>query len=288
MKSYLNLLSRICNDGEDREGRNGKTRALFALQFRHDMRTGFPAITTKELKFRSVVGELLWFLSGSTNDNDLRRIMGYSPDKKTIWSANAEDFKSKGKSATDGDLGRIYGAQWRNWLGSTFSYEEDRFKIVIVDQIDKLVTRLRADPFSRYHVVTAWNPSDLNSMALPACHMMFQCFAHVDGGLSLSMIQRSCDFFLGVPFNIASYGLLLSMLAQVTNRYPRELCILFEDAHIYHEHFKAVTTQILRTPHKLPTLKLNSERKELLDFTMDDITLEHYTHDEAIKAPMIV
>ncbi len=279
MKNYLQLLSDIMIHGEDRQGRNAMTRALFAKQLRFDLRAGFPAVTTKKLAFKFVVGELLWFLSGSTNNNDLKQIMGYAPEKDTIWSANARDYAAKGKSGSSGSLGRIYGYQWRSW---------NEFESKSVDQIGRLVENLRKDPFSRYHVVTAWNPSDIPRMALPACHVMFQCFGHADGGLSLSLVMRSCDFFLGIPFNISSYALLLSMLAQVTNRYPRELCILFQDAHIYHEHFDAVKTQLDRTPMKAPTLKLNPDVKDLLDFKMDDISLLDYHCHEAIKAPMIV
>lgn len=282
MKQYLDLLQRIYTEGEDRPGRNGQTRALFAYQFRHDMRQGFPALTTKELKFRSVVGELIWFLSGSTNDNHLKRIMGYPPEKRTIWSANAEDFEKKGKAAWPGDLGSIYGEQWRRWSGVS---EQG---VVFVDQIENLVSKLRSDPFSRYHLVTAWNPADISHMALPACHVMFQLFAHVDGGLSLSMIQRSCDTVLGIPFNIASYGLLLHMLAQICDRYARELIITFQDVHIYHSHFEAVQAQIVREPYALPNLKINPDRKQIGDFTIDDFALENYQHHPAIKAKMVV
>jgi len=227
------------------------------------------------------VGELLWFLSGSTDDNKLKALSYIAPDKNSIWSANAEDFLTKGKASYKGDLGRIYGFQWRSWNGATGYIQP-------IDQITQLVKRLREDPFSRYHLVTAWNPSDIPHMALPACHVMFQVFCHVDGGLSLSMIQRSCDTFLGVPYNIASYALLTHMLAHVTGREARELIITFQDVHIYEEHFDVVMQQIRRRPFKLPSLQLNHEVKELTDFTMKDIVLIGYEHHEALKAKMIV
>lgn len=275
MQNYLNALHDIMFAGEDRVGRNGKTRALFAIQSRWDLREGFPAVTTKELKFRSVVGELLWFLSGSTNDIDLKKIMGYPPEKNTIWSANAKDFEGKKRATCTGDLGLIYGHQWRNWNGQ-------------LDQIADVIERLRTDPNDRRLIVTAWNPTDIPYMALPACHVMFQLFSHPDGGLSLSMCQRSCDFFLGVPFNIASYALLLHILAQVTGRYARELVITFQDAHIYEEHFPVVVEQLRRQPFKLPTLIMNNAVKEIGDFTIDDFNLHNYQHHDALKAAMIV
>lgn len=312
MKNYLALMKEIMETGADRVGRNGATRSLFARQLRWDLQAGFPAVTTKELKFASVVGELLWFLSGSTDNNDLAKWSGKVAGAKTIWTANASDYAKKGKATYEGDLGRIYGQQWRafrTWRereaspkAKPDSYtkaiamdyyttpgpgEDGSGQLVQVDQIAKLVHGLRNDPHSRYHVVTAWNPGDMDAMALPACHMIFQCYV-VDGVLSLHMVQRSCDLFLGVPFNIASYALLTHLLAQVCGLQPGELVITFNDVHIYHTHFEAVEEQLKRVPHELPKLWLHPSRKELDEFNPEDIQLVDYKHEPAIKAAMVV
>lgn len=290
MTNYLDLLRRIYNTGCERKGRNALTRALFAQQLRWDMAAGFPIITTKEINFRAVAGELLWFLSGSTDNEDLKRLMGYGPEKKTIWSANEEDPKwraRRGAQYPPGSLGRIYGHQWRNWRGVEI-WENGDTHITWTDQISSVIEKIESDPYSRYHLVTAWNPADIEEMALPTCHVMFQFFCDAANGLSLSMIQRSCDTFLGVPYNISSYALLLCMIAQVTGRIPRELVITFQDVHIYEEHFEQVQLQLQRNPHALPKLALNPECEHISDFTMGDIALEGYEHDPAIKAPMIV
>jgi thymidylate synthase len=286
MNNYLRLMKDIMNYGEDRQGRNAVTRALFAEQLKWDLREGFPLVTTKKVPFKSVVGELLWFLSGSTNDTMLRGIMDYPADKPTIWTANAEDPKWKPKATMIGDLGRIYGKQWRSWRG--VQWTDGKEEVVFIDQLANIVKRIEQDPFDRRLIVTAWNPADLDEMALPACHVMFQLFCGADKTLSLSMVQRSCDYFLGVPFNIASYALLLSLVAHVTGRQAKILSILFQDVHLYHEHFQAVETQVNREPHALPTLELNPQIVDLFEFGMDDIVLRGYESDESIKAEMIV
>lgn len=275
MKQYLGVLKEIYETGADVEGRNGKTRKLFAKQMRFNLEEGFPAVTTKKLAFKAVKSELLWFIEGSGDDNRLKELNG---SDRTIWTANAESDYWKPKAKFPGDLGRVYGVQWRHWRkpdGTT------------VDQLGDIIERIKKDPNDRRLIVSAWNPGELENMALPPCHMIFQFFV-ANGKISLHMFQRSCDMFLGVPFNIASYSLLLAMVAQVTDLTPHECVLTLGDAHIYHVHFEAVEKQLERTPHKKPTLWLNPDIKNIDDFTMDDIKLENYTHEETIKAPMVV
>lgn len=280
MKTYNDVLQKILDEGVDRQGRNAVTRACFAIQMRFNLENGFPAVTTKQLAFNAVKGELLWFLEGSGSDERLKEIMSKDgkPATHTIWTDNAEAPYWKPKAKFPGDLGRVYGVQWRNW-----KTPDGRF----VDQIDNLIKKLKTDPNDRRLVVTAWNPGELDQMALPPCHMIFQFFA-ANGKLSLHMTQRSCDMFLGVPFNIASYALLLAMVAQVVGMTPHECVLTLNDAHIYHEHFDAVKEQLAREPKKLPKLWLNPEVKDIFGFKMDDIRLENYEHHPTIKAKMIV
>jgi len=266
-------------EGVDREGRNGKTRALFGIQMRFNMGNGFPAVTTKKLAFKAVKSELLWFLAMKgkerASDEDLKML---NQSERTIWTDNAEAEYWKPKSQFKGDLGRVYGIQWRNWKtpdGKT------------IDQVAELIEKLKKNPYDRRLIVSAWNPGELSDMALPACHMLFQCFV-ANGKLSLHMIQRSCDMFLGVPFNIASYALLLHMLAQVTNLVPHECVLTLQDAHIYHEHFDAVKEQLSRTPYPSPQLWLNPDIKDIDSFKMEDIELKNYQSHPSIKAKMIV
>lgn len=275
MKQYLDVLKDIYEHGTDVETRNGKTRKCFAKQIRFNLEEGFPAVTTKKLAFKAVKSELLWFIEGSGDDRRLRELNG---TERTIWTANAEAEYWKPKAKFDGDLGRVYGVQWRHWQ------KPDGGEI---DQLGEVIERIKSDPHDRRLVVTAWNPGELDRMALPPCHMFFQFFV-AEGKLSLHMTQRSCDMFLGVPFNIASYALLLSMVAQVTNLTPHECILTLNDAHIYHDHFTAVEEQLKRTPHPLPTLWLNPDIHHIDGFTMDDIRLEHYISDEPIKAEMAV
>lgn len=282
-QQYLDLLTKILNEGSDRMDRTGVgTRALFGLQMRFNMKDGFPALTTKKLAWKAVKSELLWFIESSNDDARLRELNG---SEKTIWTANLEADYWKPKRAHDTDLGRIYGVQWRKWRkpsGET------------VDQLAEVIEKIKKDPYSRRLIVTAWNPGELDQMALPPCHMFFQFFVAPSntlgqaGKLSLLMHQRSCDMFLGVPFNIASYSLLLHMVAQVTGLQPGEFVHSLGDAHIYNNHFDQVKEQLTRTPLPPPTLWLNPEVKNIDDFKMDDIRLENYESHPPIKAPMAV
>jgi thymidylate synthase len=279
MKIYQDVLQYIMDNGVDREGRNGKTRASFGVQMRFNMEYGFPAMTTKKLAFKAVKSELLWFLQMKgkerASDEDLKIL---NESERTIWTDNAESDYWKPKSKFKGDLGRVYGIQWRNWRkpdGTT------------IDQIVELIEKIKKTPGDRRLIVSAWNPGELDQMALPACHMSFQCFV-ADGKLSLHMIQRSCDMFLGVPFNIASYALLLHMLAQVTGLKAHECILTLQDAHIYNEHFDAVKEQLAREPMALPQLWLNPDIKNIDDFKMSDIELRNYVSHPPIKAKMIV
>ena len=275
MRHYLDTLKHIMDHGHDREGRNGFTRSLFGLQMRFNLEDGFPATTTKKLAFKAVKGELLWFIEGSSDDNRLKELMG---SDKTIWTANAQSDYWRDKAAFEGDLGRIYGVQWRYWR----SPENKE-----IDQLRQIIDRIQTNPYDRRLIVSAWNPGEIEQMALPPCHVLYQFYVH-DKKLSLHMYQRSCDMFLGVPFNIASYSLLLSMIAQVTNLEPYEFVHTLGDAHIYHDHFDQVHEQLSRTPLALPQLWLNPDITSIDDFTMDDIRLENYEHQGLIKAEMAV
>ncbi|MCC2630887.1 MAG: thyA [Candidatus Paceibacter sp.] len=263
------------DEGDDRMSRNAMTRMLFAYPLRFNLQDGFPAVTTKKLAFKAMKAELLWFIEGSGDDNRLKELTGTD---KTIWTDNAEAPYWKPKAKFPGDLGRIYGVQWRNWR--TADGRE-------VDQLTDVIERLKKNPYDRRLIVTAWNPGELDDMALPPCHVFFH-LAVFKGKVSLHMYQRSCDMFLGVPFNIASYALLLSMIAHAANMEPYELVITFGDAHIYHDHFDAVKQQLTREPLPLPKLWLNPEVRDIDKFTMDDIRIDNYTSHPAIKAQMIV
>lgn len=279
MKIYNDVLRKIYEEGVDREGRNGKTRALFAIQMRFNMADGYPAVTTKKLAFNAVKAELLWFLDMKdkerASDEDLKKIQG---TERTIWTDNANSDYWLPKAQFHGDLGRVYGIQWRGWKSSSGE---------IVDQIAQLIEKIKTDPTDRRLIVSAWNPGELSEMALPPCHMFFQCFV-ANGKLSLHMVQRSCDMFLGVPFNIASYSLLLHILARATDLEPAEFVHTLQDAHIYHDHFDAVEEQLSRTPMALPSLWLNPAIKNIDEFTMDDIKMENYQSHPSIKAKMAV
>ncbi|MBI2656698.1 thymidylate synthase [Candidatus Woesearchaeota archaeon] len=281
MKQYLDALRHVLENGIDRQSRTGiSTRAVFGMQLRFSMEDGFPAVTTKKLPWKSIASELLWFIEGSNDERRLAEILHGSreKDKKTIWTANAEADYWKPKARFEGDLGRIYGVQWRKWKSA------DGMEI---DQLAEAIRLIKENPTSRRIIVTAWNPAELGQMALPPCHAFFQFFVANDK-LSLLMYQRSCDMFLGVPFNIASYSLLLHMVAQVTDLIPGEFVHVLADAHIYHNHFEQVKEQLSRNPFPLPKLWLNQEIKNIDDFRIEDIKLENYQFHPQIKAEMAV
>jgi len=279
MQAYLDAMKKVLEEGSDRETRNGTTRAHFGLQMRFDMADGFPAVTTKKLAWKAVKSELLWFIAMKgkerANDEDLKTL---NESERTIWTDNAESDYWKPKSRGKGDLGRIYGIQWRNWRSP-----EGR----TIDQLTEVIERIKKNPYDRRLIVSAWNPGELDDMALPPCHTFFQFFVS-QGKLSLFMHQRSCDMFLGVPFNIASYSLLLHMVAEVCELEAGEFVHSLGDAHIYHDHFDAVKEQLSREPLPLPALKLTPAIKDIDVFTMADIELENYKSHPPIKARMAV
>lgn len=287
---YLDTLRNILENGEARPDRTGiGTIGIFGLQMRFNLADGFPAVTTKKLAWRAVVSELLWFIEGSGDENRLKEILHgerYS-DKKTIWTDNAraEYWTSKRLQRHPGDLGRVYGVQWRKWRKPLVRIN----KVVLQnhDQLLELISGIKDDPYSRRHIITAWNPGELDLMALPPCHMMSQ-FYIANGKLSCHMYQRSADMFLGIPFNIASYALFTHMIAQVCNLEVGDLIISIGDAHIYQNHIEQVTEQLSRTPMPIATIKLNSEITVITDFDMEDIELINYESHNAIVAPMAV
>ena len=274
MKIYLDVLKKIMEEGTDRPDRTGVgSRAVFGVPMRFNMADGFPAVTTKKLAFETMKAELIWFLSGSSDNKKLQE-MGCH-----IWDGNADAPYWKPKAKFEGDLGRVYGVQWRSWKSS--------YTDVPIDQISNVIKKLKENPHDRRMIVSAWNPAELDMMALPPCHLLFQFFS-VNKKLSLMMYQRSCDTFLGVPFNIASYSLLLHMVAQVTGLEAHECIIILADAHIYLNHFEQVKEQLAREPFPLPKLWLNPEIKDINDFKMEDIKLVDYKYHPSIKAPMAV
>jgi len=289
-QAYLNALKEILENGEDRPDRTGTgTRSIFGLQMRFDLTQGFPAVTTKKLAWKACVSELLWFIEGSGDENRLKEILHgerYS-EKKTIWSDNAiaPYWVEKRLQRHAGDLGRIYGVQWRRWRKPLVRVN----KVVLQnhDQLLELIAGIKDDPYSRRHIISAWNPGELDLMALPPCHMMAQFYVS-NGKLSCQMYQRSADFGLGIPFNIASYALFTHLVAQVCNLEVGDLIIAVGDAHIYHNHFEQIKEQLTRKPLPLPTLKLNSEITVIMDFEMDDIELVNYQSHPSIPMPMAV
>lgn len=280
MKPYLALLDRILTEGAVREDRTGTgTVGIFGHQMRFDLSEGFPLLTTKKLHLRSIIHELLWFLSGETHVAPLQE------KKVRIWNewATAEQTARFGRQ--EGDLGPVYGHQWRNFGGTIKpdgTYEKDG-----VDQIQRAIDTIRNNPYSRRILVTGWNPQESDQVALPPCHTIFQFYVQ-DGKLSCQLYQRSADVFLGVPFNIASYSLLLMMMAQVTGLKPGEFVHSFGDAHLYSDHLEQARLQLTRTPRARPTMVLNPEVKDLFDFRFEDFTLENYDPHPHIKARVSV
>jgi thymidylate synthase len=264
MKQYLDLLQHILDHGVDKADRTGTgTRSVFGYQMRFDLADGFPCLTTKKLHLKSIIHELLWFVAGDTNIQYLKE------NGVRIWDEWADE---------NGDLGPVYGYQWRRWP----NHEGGE-----IDQIVDLIENIRNNPDSRRHIVSAWNPADVPNMALPPCHTMFQFYV-ADGRISCQLYQRSADVFLGVPFNIASYALLLMMVAQVCDLEPGEFVHTFGDVHLYSNHIEQAELQLTREPRPLPTMTLNPEVKSLFDFTFEDFTLSDYDPHPHIKATVAV
>ncbi|MCW9045494.1 MAG: thymidylate synthase [Alphaproteobacteria bacterium] len=264
MKQYHDLLRHVMANGTIKADRTGTgTKSVFGYQMRFDLQEGFPCLTTKKLHLKSIIHELLWFLKGDTNIKYLK------DNGVSIWDEWADE---------NGDLGPVYGYQWRSWPAPNGEK---------IDQIAALVKQIKDNPDSRRHIVTAWNPSDVDNMALPPCHCLFQFYV-ADGKLSCQLYQRSADIFLGVPFNIASYAQLTLMMAQVTGLEPGEFIHSFGDAHIYSNHFEQVELQLSREPLPLPNLKLNPDVKDLFDFTFEDFELVGYESHPHIKALVAV
>jgi thymidylate synthase len=298
LENYHQALDQILYNGKDKLDRTGVgTRSIFGMQMRFDLRLGFPAITTKKLAWKSVVSELLWFLEGSGDERRLAEILHGTRDesKNTIWTANAEADYWKPKAEYDGDLGRVYGVQWRHWNKYTerkdmgeahlggIRVAADRHEI---DQIQQLIDGIKRDPSGRRHILTAWNPAELDQMALPPCHVMSQ-FDVTDGKLSCQLYQRSCDMFLGVPFNIASYSLLTHIIAKECGLKVGDFIWTGGDCHIYTNHFDAVREQLSRDHRALPRLFISVDKK-IGEYTVDDFVLEGYNPHPAIKADMAV
>ncbi len=272
MKQYLDLLKDIMENGVDKLDRTGVgTRSVFGRQFRYDLSQGFPLLTTKKVFLKGIIHELLWFLKGETNIHYLLE------NNVHIWDEWADE---------NGNLGPVYGKQWRDFGGGAF-YDKSGQLVPGVDQVAELVEKLRHNPNDRRMIVNAWNPMQLKDMALPPCHMFFQCYV-ANGKLSLMLYQRSCDCFLGVPFNIASYALLTMMLAQVCGLEPGEFIHTMGDTNLYLNHLEQVREQLSRAPRKLPVMKINPEVKEIDDFRFEDFSLEAYDSYPAIKAPVAV
>jgi len=264
MKQYLNLLERVLEEGVDKSDRTGTgTRSVFGHQMRFDLEEGFPALTTKKLHFRSIIHELLWFLQGNTNvkylqDNGVR-----------IWNEWADE---------NGELGPIYGYQWRSWPSASGKH---------IDQISQVIESIQKNPNSRRHIVSAWNVGELENMALPPCHILFQFYV-ADGKLSCQLYQRSADIFLGVPFNIASYALLTMMIAQVSGLKAGDFVHTLGDAHIYNNHMEQVKLQLTRDTRALPKMKLNPNVKSIFDFKYEDFELTDYDPHPTIKGAISV
>jgi thymidylate synthase len=264
MQQYLDLVRHIIEKGTDKTDRTGTgTRSIFGYQMRFNLQDGFPMVTTKKLHLRSIIHELLWFLKGETN-------IKYLKDNGVgIWDEWANE---------DGELGPVYGKQWRSWSGADGK---------VYDQITDLITQIKKTPDSRRLIVSAWNVAELPQMALMPCHTIFQFYV-ADGKLSCQLYQRSADVFLGVPFNIASYALLTLMVAQVCDLEPGDFVHSFGDVHLYNNHFEQARLQLSRDPFPLPTMKINPEVKDIFGFTFEDFTLEGYQSHPGIKAPVAV
>lgn len=265
MKQYLDLLQKILDEGKPREDRTGVgTLSLFGYQYRCDLEEGFPLLTTKKVFFKGIVEELLWFLRGETNIQSLQKRSVH------IWDEWADE---------KGELGPIYGYQWRNWAKDPQTGRDG------IDQISQVIESIQSNPYSRRHLVSAWNVADIEKMALPPCHLLFQFYVD-DGRLSCQLYQRSADVFLGVPFNVASYALLTMMIAQVTGLKPGEFVHTFGDVHLYKNHLEQAKCQLERKPMPLPCIKLTDQIDDIFSFGYDDIEVKNYKPYPAIRAPI--
>jgi thymidylate synthase len=303
MKQYLELLKDILENGETKDDRTGTgTISVFGRHLRFDLRRNFPAVTTKKLAWKACVGELLWFIEGSRDERRLAELThGTRDGVVTIWTPNALASYWKPKAKFEGDLGRVYGVQWRHWItpvthksevfmdefGSTYN-RKGSVHHKEIDQLKLLIEGIKKDPNGRRHILTAWNPGELDQMALPPCHVLCQFYVNKNKELSCHMYQRSVDVFLGLPFNIASYALLTHLIAQVCGLGVAELVISTGDTHIYTNHVEQVKEQLSREPMTLPTLKINQAIKNIDDFIPEDIELVDYKCYTAIKADMAV
>jgi thymidylate synthase len=303
MKQYLELLQDILDNGETKDDRTGTgTISVFGRNIRFDLRRGFPAVTTKKLAWKACVGELLWFIEGSQDERRLAEIThGSKEGTVTIWTPNALASYWKDKAEYEGDLGRVYGVQWRHWqtpvihkaetFKDDFGNDYNRHGSVHIketDQLKNLIEGLIKDPNGRRHIINSWNAGELDQMALPPCHVMSQFYVNKNKELSCHMYQRSVDVFLGLPFNIASYALLTHLIAHHCNLKVGELIISTGDTHIYTNHIEQVKEQLSRETYPLPTLMLNTQKNNIFEMTMQDIHLENYQSHDAIRAKMSV
>jgi thymidylate synthase len=291
VKQYHELLEDILTNGDEKDDRTGVgTYSLFGRQLRFNLQDGFPAITTKKLAWNACKGELLWFLEGSSDERRLAEIThGTREGKDTIWTGNAQADYWNPNAKFDGDLGRVYGVQWRSWMTDKKKWiRSNEWEPRVIDQVAELIEGLKTNPHSRRHILTAWNVAELDQMALPPCHVMSQYYVSKSGNLSCHMYQRSVDVFLGLPFNIASYALLTHMIAQVCDLGVGELVISTGDTHIYKNHVEPVNEQLARSEFPLPKLWLNPDIKNIDEFTMEDIKLVDYQSHGQIKADMAV
>ena len=293
MKQYLDALQFILDNGQERSDRTGTgTIGVFGMQQRYDLSKSFPAVTTKKLAWNAMVGELLWFIEGSSDERRLAQLTHGTrdKDKTTIWTANALSPKWTPNAKFYGDLGRVYGVQWRSWNTHKQEWVANgvNYKDIVIDQLANLINGIKTDPYGRRHILTAWNPAELDEMALPPCHCFAQFYVSADNKLSCQMYQRSADFFLGVPFNIASYSLFTHMIAQVCGLQVGEFIHTLGDAHIYVNHIEQAKEQISRDVHAGPNLWLNTEITDIDKFTTEDIRIQNYQHHNSIKAPMAV
>lgn len=299
MKQYHDLLQDILDNGELKDDRTGVgTYSVFGRNLRFDLRRGFPAITTKKLAWKACVGELLWFIEGSSDERRLAELThGTAEGKVTIWTPNALAPYWKPKAKFEGDLGRVYGVQWRHWNKDTVekdmgSAHKGGIRLAVdrteVDQLTNLLEGLVKDPNGRRHILSAWNVGELDQMALPPCHVMSQYYVNKNKELSCHMYQRSVDVFLGLPFNIVSYALLTHLIAHHCGLKVGELIISTGDTHIYKDHIEQVKEQLTREEFPAPLLMLNSQKTNIFEMTMQDIHLENYQSHGQIKANMAV